>query len=165
MRRFAALILGTMAVVSWLSLARPAQAGPLGDDLSRCLAISMSNQDKVVFGQWIMVILDSHPAIAEIAPIDEKTKRSVEEGAAGIFRRLLTKDCAAQAKAAIAGEGADALGKSFNYLGAVATQGIMADPAVQHRAAWIGEHMLDDDAKAKLGLPVTGKSEGDGAGS
>lgn len=135
-----ALLLGTPA----------AQAGPYGDDLSRCLVSSTSESDKVLLVKWIFSAISLNAEVApyvDMAP-DVRARLNADTGA--LYMRLLTDSCKQQTHDAFKYEGQAAISAAFELLGGVATQGMFGDPAVQAGMSDLMNHFDEDKLNAVL---------------
>lgn len=113
-----------------------AYAGIYTDDLSRCLVSATSNQDRLDLVRWIFSAMSLHPAVQDLAAVQEAERLALTERLGQLTSRLLIEDCKAEAKEAVRYEGETAIQNSFQTLGEVAASELFANPAV---AQGIGE--------------------------
>jgi hypothetical protein len=134
-----------------------AHAGIYADDLSKCLVKSTSRQDQNELVVWVYLSMSAHPLVQPYAKVDEAQRDASNRKAAAQFERLLTKDCRAEAVAALKYEGASAIEPAFGTLGQVAMRGLMGDAAVQKSMSSLGTYADTPALRAMLadaGMPV-----------
>ena len=119
-----------LSAILLLSFASGANAGPYGDDLSKCLVGSTTSEDKSLLVRWIFHALALNPTVAPMTEIPPDKREEVDRKTAGMFEKLLTETCLVETQQAIKYEGSAAVGESFKLLGQVAATEIFADPAV-----------------------------------
>ena len=68
------------------------------DALGNCLARKSTGEDRLVFAGWMVAALASAPQLAGVANVDPSTKAALDRQLAAIFTRLMTVDCAAEAR-------------------------------------------------------------------
>lgn len=108
----------------------PAQAGPYGDDLSKCLVSSTTDTDKTLLVKWIFSAIALNKEVAPFVNLPHEVRSKLNEDTAGIYMRLLTDSCKVQTHDAFKYEGQAAISTAFQLLGQVASQGMFNDPAV-----------------------------------
>src|ERR1700739_4990586 len=89
-------------------LAFPAFAGPATDALGACLADNTSGKERKELAKWIFVGMAAHPEIQDIAKLAPAVHEQTDREIGDLVGRLLIKNCADQARAAINGEGGSA---------------------------------------------------------
>jgi hypothetical protein len=141
---FAAALSGTL-------LAQPAQAGPFGEDLSRCLVASTSAAEKNELAQWMFMILASHPNMAKYANITADDRVRFNRRFAAIAERLATQSCKSQTVLALRNEGSPAVISSLKVLVEVASRELLGNPQVTQAAMSYLEY-LDITKFIELGL-------------
>lgn len=107
-----------------------ANAGLYSDDMARCLVAKTSAADKTSLVRWIFANAALHPEVASIATITPEQRTGMDKAAGQLVERLLTVDCREQTTAALKYEGDMAMQLSFQVLGQVAMQELMAHQAV-----------------------------------
>ena len=134
------------------SLAPAAQAGPAGDELSRCLVQLSTEDDKLKLVKWMFTAMSLHPAVADLAPMSTATRDAANQEMAELLVNLLEERCFDQARAAIAAEGSIALQSSFAILGQVAANELFSDPAVAAGLGSLTEFLDSAELDQKLGI-------------
>lgn len=120
-------------IVAFLFLAfngSVAHAGPYTDDLSKCLVKSTTADDQIAFMQWLFAALSLHPAVNNLTTLTDEQRTAFNKKAAGLFIRLMSKDCRQQTIDALKYEGTTAIQTSFQLFGAAAMRGLMSDQHV-----------------------------------
>ena len=79
-----------------LSFTFVANAGPYGDDLSKCLVKSSTEQDKNLLVEWIFYAIALNPQLAPVTNISAKQHDEVDKNTAKMFEKLLTDSCLAE---------------------------------------------------------------------
>jgi hypothetical protein len=138
------LCAGVLVLVGWM----PAHAGPLTDELSQCLLKSTSDDDRTLFIQWIYAAMSSHPKVSAMSSITPEFADQLNRRAADLVTELLTSRCRGEATQAVKAEGEAALRGSFEVLGRVGMQGLMADPKVTEYLTGLGRYFDQQKLKA-----------------
>lgn len=108
----------------------PAYAGPLGDELTKCMISSTTAQDKSVMVRWVFATLALHPDTAPLASVSAQQRSDLNAGTARLFERVMTENCKAQTQAAVRSEGPSALQQSFRQFGEAATRELLSNQQV-----------------------------------
>jgi len=124
-------------------------AGPFNDKLAICLVKSTTEADKTVLMRWIFSAMASHPNVKDLGKVSKAQGDKSNKDVAALFLSLLSDRCAAETKDAVGYEGPGAISSSFEVLGKVAMQGLMADPGVAAYLAGIDAN-LDPQVMKKL---------------
>jgi hypothetical protein len=126
MKSISAIVLA----IALMSVVGSAQAGPYGDDLSKCLVSSTSAADKSLLMRWIFAAMSLNKDVSQFVDIPQGTRDQIDKDAGGLFTRLLADSCKQQAHDAYKYEGGSAITNAFQLLGQIASHGIFEDPAV-----------------------------------
>jgi hypothetical protein len=118
------VILGTFLATT------SALAGPATDALTTCVADSTTGKDRKELAQWVFVAMSSHPELQPLAHVDDAQRDEMDKKLASLATRLITENCAAQAKAAIEKEGIESFKAAFGALGRLAMQELMSNKSV-----------------------------------
>ena len=146
---------GIVLVISLCGITGGAQAGPYGDDLSKCLVSSTTPADKSLLMKWIFSAISLNKDVSSYVNIPADTRSQIDKEAGALFTRLLTESCQQQAHDAYKYEGSAALGNAFQLLGQIAAQGIFGDPAVAGGIANLMKNV--DQVKVNAALEIKGK--------
>jgi len=139
MPRIPALLLCLMLVSS------VAQAGPFTDEMSKCLVRSTSEADKTLLVKWIYAAMSAHPDVKTLSNVSPEQGIQLNKETSVLVVRLLTKNCRIETEQALKYEGEKTFAASFEVLGGVAMQGIMANRDV---SAYFDGFEQQLDAKA-----------------
>ena len=121
--------------------ALPVHAGPFNDRASMCLVRETSEADRAVLIRWMFAAMSSHPRVADLGELTPAKRSELSKGAADLIVDLIVRRCRTEMREALRYEGQDALRSSFEVLGKVAMQGLMADPAVMAYISEIDSHV------------------------
>jgi hypothetical protein len=124
-----------------------ALAGPFNDALSVCLVKSTSAQDRTVLARWVFAAMAQHPQVVDLAKVSKAEADQLNKDVADLFWALVSDRCGKETRDAVQYEGANTISSSFEVLGKVAMQGLMAEPAVNEYMARMGSHL--DEGKLK----------------
>ncbi len=144
--------LKSLALCLILPFSFQANAGMYGDDLSRCMLESATEEDKIILVRWMFTAMSQHPAINEFSKVKDKQRSKANQEMARLMVELLSVRCLDQAQKAVKFEGGTTIQASFKMLGQMAGRAIFTNPQV---AEGIGEmkDFIDSDAlNEKLGL-------------
>jgi hypothetical protein len=125
--------LSKLALLLLLSTASlSALAEPITSDLTTCVTDHATGRDRKDMARWIFVSMSTHPEMKDLSAVTPEAREAANKGMAALVTRLLTEQCAAQARALFAqGTSApDAFSTSFAALGQVAMQELMSDSNV-----------------------------------
>jgi hypothetical protein len=146
-----------LAVLITFAFVAPAQAGPYGDDLSKCLIKSTTPEDKNLLVEWIFFAIALNPTVAPMTNIPQAKRDEINKGTAKMFERLLTDTCLTETQEAVKYEGQGAVSEAFKLLGQVASQEMFSSPAVAAGTAAFTKY-LDSDRLDKV-FGIKPKSE------
>jgi hypothetical protein len=138
-------------VVALSCVAGKAEAGPYGDDMSKCLVSSTSTADKSLLMKWIFSAMSLNKDVSAYVNIPAATRDQLNKDTGALFTRLLAESCKQQTRDAYKYEGSAAISSAFEVLGKIATQGIFGDPAVAAGIADLMKNMDQVKVKAALG--------------
>jgi hypothetical protein len=124
------IIAGIAALIAVGVVTTPASAGIYGDDATRCMAKSVSENDQIVLVKWIFSAMAMHPSIKQYANISAEQKVEFDGQVNAIVTRLLTQSCRKETVAALRYEGSSFLESSFRALGEIAMGGLTTNPEV-----------------------------------
>jgi hypothetical protein len=113
MKRSILMALGVVLVVS-------ATAGEYTTALSSCLADNTTGKDRRDLARWVYVAMSQHPEMARLAAIPAEAKEDAFKTTGGLVTRLLSENCAPQARDAIKHEGTASFKGAFEVLGRLA---------------------------------------------
>jgi hypothetical protein len=137
----AALALVLAAALGAGGVAMRANAGPLSDDLARCLEASTTEQDKDDMVRWIFASTAQHPAVASLTTISPEERADMSSRVAIVFERLLTRDCRQQFHDARKSEGEETVSRSFGILVQTAMGGLIENPTVSSALASVDSYL------------------------
>jgi hypothetical protein len=144
------------AVVATLALSVPSfvAANPYVEQLSACLADSTTGKERKQLAEWVFLAMGAHSDIkAHLAPTASSAVEDVNKAVASLLMRLMTEDCAQEARDTYEKAGSQAFQSSFGMLGNLAMQELMGDRAVANAMTSFEKYL---DAK-KLSKTLTGE--------
>ncbi|WP_348944214.1 hypothetical protein ABHF33_12215 [Chitinibacter sp. FCG-7] len=121
------------AVIGFSLCSSLAFAGPFGEDLQRCMINSTTEEEKSELVKMLFFAFSAHPTLADLQVDNPELKMQTEQNVAKILQRLLTMQCAKQARIALANEGMQGFQQGFEALGKAAAFSLNRDPNV-HKA-------------------------------
>lgn len=134
-----------------------ASAGVYSDDFARCLVSAASPQDQTTLMQWMFAAVSTNPAFQSMVKLTDADRENYDKQVAGLFQRLVLKDCRAQAVTALKYEGETAMLTGFQTLGQVAGRSLMGSPAASAELAKVTKYLDISQFQA------LGKEAGEGA--
>ena len=145
----AMLIGSSMSSMCWAE----AETATSPNQLKVCLADSMTGKDRKDLARWVFTGMAAHPEIANLAHIKPADMSQVDKKMADMFVRLLTVDCKAEAKLALATQKDEAFKEAFGFLGKLAINELMSDQRVKtafHQfSQYVDEKKFEADFDAK----------------
>lgn len=143
----------------FLGLAANAYAGPFTDDMSKCLVKNTTQEDKEALIKWIYAAMSNHPSVKSLSNVSVKQGEELNKRAAELMVELLTQRCKVETQQAIKFEGETAIRTSFQILGQVAMQDLMANQAVAKYISGIASHVDKNAIEEALGKKPSGETE------
>ncbi|QDK32421.1 hypothetical protein [Sphingomonas sp. IC081] len=132
----------------------PAATAPLAPDVERdlagklgeCFAMKSTGEDRVTFARWFLTAMGSAPQVADVAKIDPAVKDKLDRQVATIFTRLITVDCAEQARPLYRAHSSAGFRTAGETLGRMAMQELMGNPetAAKMFGGYVGYIRQDD---------------------
>jgi len=122
-------IIWLAAAAIGLTAAVPAAAQDTSG-LSGCLIDKTSPADRLLLIKWIFAVMSASPQVKDLSNVTPAQRDALSKQAGGIFNRLVTVDCRAQAVESLKQNGDAALEKAFGTLGEYSMEGLVKDPAV-----------------------------------
>jgi len=145
---------GTVAAaLALLCVSVPASAGVFADDLSRCLVAQTSDKDKAALVRWMFATVSLNPDVADISSMGDDDRNKINRAMGALVQRLVTQSCREQTTVAVKNEGGGVFAISFQVLGQVAAQSMLAHPSVSKGAGAFTQY-FDKKAFEELGLPT-----------
>lgn len=130
-----------------------ATSGPYTDELSKCLVEATTDEDRVVFVQWMFAILALHPNVKQYSAISDSQRTELNQRMGVLLERLLTVDCLAETRQALRYEGQGTIEASFNVFGQVAARELMSHPDVAAGFAELSESGNQKELERLLQTP------------
>jgi hypothetical protein len=101
------------------------------DTLTTCVADHTNGKDRKDLARWVFFAMAAHPDIAKYASPQTTTDLdSVQQTMGALVMRLLTVDCATEARQSFVNGGASAIQTAFETLGKLAMQEVMSNANV-----------------------------------
>jgi hypothetical protein len=92
---------GMAALIAVGLVTTPASAGIYGDDVTRCLAKSVSDSDQITLVTWIFSAIAMHPSIKQYANMSVEQKKQVDSQVNVIVTRLTVPTATSKASSPI----------------------------------------------------------------
>jgi hypothetical protein len=104
--------------------------------------------------RWIFAAMASHPSVNDLGNVSKAQGGKLNKDVAALFWSLVSDRCGAETKDAVKYEGAGAMGSSFEVLGKVAMQGLMANAEVAQYMTGVDANLDPKAIRALLGVPA-----------
>lgn len=131
--------------------AQPLPAAGAAERLGACLASRTTGADRILVARWLLTALASAPQVADIASVSAAKREEANRAMAGLFTRLLTKDCATEARVLFKARDQSGFQVAGESLGRVAVQELLNNPkalqAMGAYSAYINEADFKDVVK------------------
>jgi hypothetical protein len=137
----ATIVIGSVLLVS------NATASPSSDALGACMADHTTGKDRKDMARWIFVTMSVHPALQDISKVSKNDMNDVDMLMGAMVTKLLTEDCAPQAKKAM-DEGTESFKAAFSVVGQLAMQELMNNPGVQSSLSGFTKYINKDKLNA-----------------
>jgi hypothetical protein len=105
-------------------------AGIFTDDLSRCLVIKTTDDEKIRMVRWFIAALGQHTEIRDIVSINTDAIEQVNREMGNTVNVLFFERCSTEANTAIKNEGEQSIVDAFKVIGGVAARTAMQNDAV-----------------------------------
>lgn len=141
--------LALAALASQPAVAQDADAG----GLEACVVAAATEADRRVLVRWMFSAISLHGELRDLATVSQEQRDQASAAMGAMMERLLTQDCAPQARQAFRdGRAEVAFQQAFKQVGEMAGEGLFQDQAVAAEAAGIVRH-LDMNRVVQLFLP------------
>jgi len=144
--------LKTLLVLGLLTLSPMASSGEYTDELSDCLLLATSEEDKLSLVKWMFTAMALHPAVEEIANVSLSSREQANREMAELIIELLSRRCFSETRLALQNEGTLALQASFSVLGQLAATNLFADPNVAAGLASLETYISAEDLENRLDI-------------
>lgn len=121
----------SLALAATAPVAAQAATDPASEALSACLVRSATPEDRTTLIRWAFTVVARHPKVADLSSISDVQRQAVNKATGKLVTRLVSSDCAAEARTAIATGGQESVTGAFNALGQEALKDLMSDRSVQ----------------------------------
>ena len=150
--------LPAFALVLFAFLAAPrASAGPYTDALGKCFVDKTTTADRTVLVQWMVAMMTLHPDVENLSRVTPEVRTQITKKTAGILQRLLTEDCATQAREAFTYEGRSTFEAAGNMLGQVAARELFMHPKVKEGPKELAKYIDASKIEAVKASPIADK--------
>jgi hypothetical protein len=123
---------------------------PFTHDLAKCLVESTTEDDQRALVRWLFTAAATHPAVQELAVIEEEQLESANREMAALVTGLMTVSCREEVRKAVEFDGGDAIEASFEVLGEFAGLRLFSHPNVLLFLNRIEDHLDDDEMSSIL---------------
>ena len=96
--------------------------------LRDCFTAQTTGADRTTFARWFVAILATAPKVQGVASVEPGAKDQLDRQVATIFTRIITKDCAAEARPLWKARSSAAFRVAGEALGRLAMQEVASDP-------------------------------------
>ena len=144
-------LLAMMVAVSGApGLAAGAQVGAdelsaRGAVLGQCFVNKTTGEDRIAVARWLLAAMGSAPKMADVTRVDPARKVAVDKAMAVIFTRLITKDCAAEARPLLKAKSDTAFRAAGEALGRIAMTELLSDPKAAQGVGSYTEYLNEAD--------------------
>ena len=122
----AGLVLANIAAAQ--TTLSPAQEQAYTVKLRDCFTAQTTGADRTTFARWFVAILATAPKVQGVASVEPGVKDQLDRQVATIFTRIITKDCAAEARPLWKARSSAAFRVAGEALGRLAMQEVASDP-------------------------------------
>lgn len=117
----------------------PEQEQTYATQLSQCFALKSTGEDRLALARWFAAALASAPQLAGVAQVDKASKDALDRQVAGLFTRLMVKDCAEFSRPLSRARSAQGFRAAGETLGRLAVEELLNDPKAA--AATLGGYL------------------------
>ena len=130
MKALAGWVMSVSLFSSAVLVAPSAEADVFTDDLSRCLISSTDDADKIAVMRWMFGAMSVHPELADLSSTTLSQRTAGDISMARLFKRLMMKDCRAEADRLMTVGGDSGFEAAFEVLGQSAMITLMSNDRV-----------------------------------
>ncbi len=113
--------------------------------LGECLTGKSTGEDRITLARWALAAMASAPKVSDVAKVDPVRKAELDKALAGIFTRLIARDCATQARPLFRAKSKAAFGAAFGKLGEIAFKELLADPKAEETLSEFTKYLNESD--------------------
>jgi hypothetical protein len=124
-----------------LFLVSVSHAGVYQDKLNTCLDTATTEQDRKDLMEWMFFSIASHPDISKFSNISSTDQERADKKVAKLFQNIFINKCNSEIKEVVRNEGTNALENSFEYLGKIASNGLLLNPKVNERVTYFAKYL------------------------
>ena len=120
------------AFICLVGFTKFSSSGPFTDDLSRCVVVKTTNNDKIALINWMWIAMSAHPDIAKNmgSKISKRLKEVADKKVAYIVSNLFLDKCRSETDKAFKFEGDEAVVNAFKPLGEISMKNLMQNRKV-----------------------------------
>jgi hypothetical protein len=111
---------------------------------------SLTGKERKLLAQWVFFAMAAHPEIREYSKVTPASQKSTDENVGKLITRLLTVNCAEQAKAAAKEEDSAAIKGAFELVGKIAMQELMSNDNVTASISGYAKYLDNEKISAVL---------------
>jgi hypothetical protein len=146
----AALLLGLSATTAAPALAQSADSLPpevraAADRLGRCMVSKSSGEDRIAVAGWMLAAMGSAPQLKGVVTVEPGKKEQADRTMAAFFTRIMTVDCAAEAKVLFASGDRRAFELAGRPLGEIAMRELLGNPVAMDSMAAYTRYLKESD--------------------
>ena len=116
-----------------------------GAALGQCFVNRTTGEDRIAVARWLLAAIGSAPKMADVTRVDPARKVAVDKAMAVIFTRLITKDCAAEARPLLKSKTDAGFRAAGEALGRIAMTELLADPKAAQGVASYTDYLNEAD--------------------
>jgi hypothetical protein len=143
--KFVALAILAASGAPAAARAQDAEAQAQAQALGQCFVDKTTGADRILVMRWMVGALASAPQMADLVKIDTARKTEIDKGMASLFTRLITVDCAAQAKPMFKTKSRGGFETAGGALGRIAMKELMSDPNASKALETFTNYLRDSD--------------------
>jgi len=142
--------LQAIAALAFLIVAPAVMSSEYSDNLSECLLISTTEEDKNSLVRWMFTSIALYPALEEVADISLASREQANREMAELIVKLLARSCYSETRLALQNEENSALVASFSVFGQLAAASLFSAPNVAADLASIETYISAEDLESRL---------------
>lgn len=144
-------VMGVMIAGAMLLLvAGPAQAQEEAKALGECMVLKSTGADRLVVARWLLTSIASTPQAAGVATLTPGKKDEFDKGMAVVFTRLLSVDCADQARPLFKARDDAGFRVAGEALGRVAMEELLNNPQATAAMTAYTKYLKQEDFRNVL---------------
>ena len=123
----------------------PTEVNAPAEALARCFVRKSTGEDRIAVAKWMLSALASGPQMEGTFKVDPVRKAEFDQHMAAVFTRLMTVDCANEARPVFKTNSSAGFEAAGGALGGIAVQELLTNPAAKRALEEYTKYLKESD--------------------